>query len=172
MDFLELAKTRYSCRRFTDEPVNKEQLELILEAARSAPTATNAQAYKLWVVKSPEGIEKVNQATPFGFGAKTVIILGADAKKAWKRSFDDRNFAEVDAGIVGAHILLEVQQLGLGSTWVGVVDPAKLAELFPETAGYTIVGLFPVGHPAQDAAGQPSKKHADRRPLAETVSTL
>jgi nitroreductase len=45
MNFMELAKARYSCRKFTDQPVSEEQIQLILEAAQCAPTATNAQAY-------------------------------------------------------------------------------------------------------------------------------
>ena len=172
MNFMELARARYSCRKFTDQPVTDEQLQQILEAARCAPTATNAQAYKIWVVKSAEAIEKVNQATKNGYGAKTMLILGADPAKAWTREDDAHSFADVDAGIIGTHILFEVHQLGLGTTWVGRVNPAKLAELFPETAGYTIAGLFPIGVPSPEPAGQPSKKHTTRKPVSEIVSEL
>ena len=172
MDFLELAKARYSCRKFTEQPVSDEQIALILEAARVAPTATNAQAYRVWAVKSPEGIEKANQATKNGYGAKTILILGADRKSAWTRDTDGHSFADIDAGIVGTHILFEVQQLGLGTTWVGRVDAAKLWELFPETRGYDIAGIFPIGYPAPDGAGQPSKKHAMRKPLEEIAREL
>jgi len=172
MNFMELAKARYSCRKFTDQTVTDDQINQILEAARCAPTATNAQAYKLWVIKNPESIEKVNQATKNGYGAKTMILLGANRSGAWTRENDDHNFADVDAGIIGAHILFEVQALGLGATWVGRVDPEKLAELFPETKDYTIVGLFPIGYPSSEAAGQPSKKHTTRKPLSEVVGEL
>lgn len=172
MDFLELAGNRYSCRKFTDQPVEDSQIALILDAARCAPTATNAQAYRLWVVKSPEGIQKVNQATKNGYGAGTILILGTDRARAWTRETDGHNFADIDAGIVGAHILFEVQQLGLGTVWVGRVDAGKLWELIPETRGYEIVGLFPIGYPAPDGGGQPSQKHTTRRPLSETVQEL
>lgn len=172
MNFMELAKGRYSCRKFTDQPVTDEQLQQILEAARCAPTATNAQAYKIWVARSAEAIEKVNQATKNGYGAKTMLILGADPAKAWTRENDAHSFADVDAGIIGTHILFEVHQLGLGTTWVGRVDPTKLAELFPETAGYTIVGLFPIGYPAEAGGGKPSKMHTTRKPLEEVAAEL
>lgn len=171
MNFMELAKGRYSCRKFTDRPVTDEQLQQIIEAARCAPTATNAQAYKLWVVRRPEAIEKVNQATRNGFGAQTMLILGARPDAAWTRQDDGHNFADVDAGIIGAHILFEVHQLGLGTTWVGRVDPAKLGKLFPETKDYAIVGLFPIGVP-DPVGGQPSAKHTARKPLAEVVGEL
>ena len=172
MNFMELAKTRYSCRKFSDQPVSEEQLQLILEAAQCAPTATNAQAYRIWVIKTPEDIAKVNQATRNGYGAQTMLLLGAKPDDAWTREDDDHNFADVDAGIIGAHILFETHALGLGTTWVGRVDPAKLAELFPETKDYTIVGLFPIGYPSQEAGGQPSKKHTTRKSLAEIACEL
>lgn len=172
MNFLELAKARYSCRKFTDQAVTDDQINQILEAAQCAPTATNAQAYKLWVIKNPESIEKMNLATKNGYGAKTMLLLGAQPKAAWTRADDSHNFADVDAGIIGAHILFAVHALGLGTTWVGRVDPAKLAELFPETKDYSIVGLFPIGYPSSENAGQPSKKHTTRKPLSETVGEL
>lgn len=172
MDFMELAKARYSCRKFTEQPVTETQVQQIIEAARCAPTATNAQAYKIWVVRSPEAIEKVNQATKNGYGAGTMLILGADPKAAWTREDDSHSFADVDAGIIGAHILFEVHQLGLGTTWVGRVTPAKLAELFPEMAGYFIAGLFPIGYPAETGGGKPSKMHTTRKPLSEVAVEL
>lgn len=172
MNFIELAKARYSCRKFTDQPVTEEQIRQILEAAQCAPTATNAQAYKLWVLRTQEVIEKVNRATKNGYGAGTMLLLGAKPSAAWTRQDDSHNFADVDAGIIGAHILFEVHALGLGTTWVGRVDPEKLAEMFPETRDYTIVGLFPIGVPSPEAAGQPSKKHVTRKPLSEVASEL
>ena len=41
VNFLELAKERYSVRKFSDRPVEDEKLEKILEAAKAAPTARN-----------------------------------------------------------------------------------------------------------------------------------
>ena len=169
MDFMELARARYSCRAFTDEPVDRADLERIVEAARLAPTATNAQAWRLWIADTPEAVELVNRATPCGFGAKVILILGAKADEAWVRDTDGRCFADVDAGIVGTHILFETAQLGLGTTWVGKLDPAVLTGCFPEMAGYDILGLFPIGHPAPDPSGQPGRKHGLRKPKAETV---
>nr|WP_314987914.1 nitroreductase family protein [uncultured Stomatobaculum sp.] len=52
MDFLELARARYSCRKLTNAPVAAEKLERILEAARVAPTAKNLQPYRLFLLES------------------------------------------------------------------------------------------------------------------------
>ena len=59
MSFLELAKDRYSVRKFSDKPVEQEKIEQILEAAIVAPTACNNQPYKVWVIESEEALEKM-----------------------------------------------------------------------------------------------------------------
>ena len=66
--------------------------------------------------------------------------------------------------------MLAVHDLGLGSTWVGFFDVNKVHELFPETAGYDLVALFPVGYPADDA--EPSERHTLRKSEAEMVKFL
>ena len=170
MEFLELAHARYSCRKLSDRPVDPALVDRILEAAQCAPTAKNLQAYRLFVITGDEGAEKIKQTTRCDFGAKTFIVLGAVEADAWVRPFDGRNFADVDAGIVGAHILLEAQALGLGCTWVGWLDPEKLVSLFPALAGLAVVGLFPIGWPAEDA--EPAPRHFERRPKAEAVRYL
>lgn len=79
---------------------------------------------------------------------------------AWVRSFDKKNFAEVDASIAATHMMLAIEDLGLGTTWVANFDAPKLKALFPEMAGYELVAVFPVGYPEEGAA--PSPRHAER----------
>lgn len=76
------------------------------------------------------------------------------------RPFDKKNFADVDASIAATHIMLAIEDLGLGTTWVAHFDAPKLKELFPEMADYELVAIFPVGYPAEDAA--PSPRHTER----------
>ena len=84
------------------------------------------------------------------------------------RKYDGKNGADVDAAIVGTHIMLAASDLGLGNVWVGSFDPARIKADFPETEGYEVVCLFPVGVPA--AAAGPN--HAQRQPLAQFASEL
>ena len=172
MDFLTLAKERYSVRRLTDRPVEQEKIDKIIEAAIAAPTACNNQPFKIWVLQSPEALEKVCQTTPFKFvkEAPMVFVVGGDAGAAWKRRFDDHNFVDVDVSIVATHMMLEVQDLGLGTTWVGHFDPNRMRELFPEMKDYELVCVFGVGYPAADAT--PADGHAASRGRDELVSVL
>ncbi len=61
MNFLELAKNRYSCRSFMNKPVEQEKLNLILEAGKVAPTARNIQPQRILVITDKEKLAKLNQ---------------------------------------------------------------------------------------------------------------
>lgn len=171
MDFLTLATKRYSVRQLESRPVEKEKIDKIIEAARVAPTAVNFQAFKIWVIESKEAKEKLATACKFPFvtGAPVVFVVGGDRQKSWKRGADGYDFVDVDTAIAATHMMLEIHDLGLGTTWVGRFDPAKLAEQFPQMAGYSLIRIFGVGYPTADS--QPTAgwhdKYKDTEELAE-----
>jgi len=167
-EFTTLAKKRYSCRAFKDTPLSQVQIDNILDAARVAPTAANKQPVHVWVVKSPEALAKLKGATAYIYDAPVVFMVGAKPDAAWVRKYDGKNGADVDAAIVGTHIMLEASAQGLGNVWVGSFDPKKIAEDFPETAGYEIVCLFPVGYAAQEAG----PNHGKRQSMEEFSSVI
>ena len=172
MEFFTLAKERYSCRKFSDKPVEEEKLNKILEAGISAPTAKNAQPVKIWVIRNEKALEKVKALNPFKWmeNVKVIIAVGGINEGAFVRPFDSRNFEDVDASIVATHIMLAIHDLGLGSTWVGLFDSPKLKEAFPDMKDYDLVALFPVGYPADDA--EPSDRHAVRKDKSELVKYI
>lgn len=169
-DFLQLARDRYSCRDLSDKPVEAEKIDALVDAAVAAPTAVDRQPWHLWVVTDPGAVARLCACTRFSFGARVILMLGARADEAWVRKYDGRNFADVDASIVGTHIMLAAHDLGLGTTWVGHFDAPAVQEAFPETAGYDLVALFPIGYPADGA--EPAAKHFERRPIEELVTRL
>ena len=168
-DFLTLCHDRYSVRSLSERAVEDEKIEKILEAGITAPTAVNKQPAKIWVFKSRGCIDKISETTKFPFvkQAQVVFAVGSNEAEAWVRPFDQKNFADVDASIIATQMMLEIHELGLGSTWVGFFDEAKLKSFFPELEGYNIIALFPVGYPAED--GVPSERHALRKSREEIV---
>ena len=84
MDFIEIAKKRYSVRSYKDKKIEEEKLKKILEAAHVAPTAANLQPVRLIVVQSREGLAKIGKGANL-YGAPLAIIACADHKKAWVR---------------------------------------------------------------------------------------
>lgn len=170
MNYTELVKERYSCRKFSDKKVEQEKIDKIVDIAMAAPTATNAQPIKVWVLNSEDAIERVSEATTCMFGTKLVFAVGAKQDLAWVRPFDSKNFAEIDATIVATHIMLGIHDLGLGSTWVGYFNDEVLKSKFPQMKGYDIVALFPTGYPAEDAS--PAPKHTLSKPKEELIEVL
>ncbi len=166
-DFLTLAANRYSCRKFSEQPVSKEQVSAILTAGVLAPTAVDKQPWHAWVITGEEDVAKLTATTRFHFDAKTFIVVGSAANEAWVRKFDGYNYADVDAAIAATQMMLEVQDLGLGTTWVGHFDAPALKEAFPQMAAYNLLAIFPLGHPAADA--EPGPMHAKRKPVDELI---
>ena len=164
-DFLTLAKERYSCRSFSDRPVEREKLEKIIEAAIAAPTACDNQAWYLWEVTDPISQQVVRASTPFHFNAPVLLILGVKPDEAGESRMSKVNFADIDGGIVGAHILLAAQDLGLGALWVGDFNADAIQEAFTETDDYRMIGIFPIGYPADGA--MPSGHHSKRKAASE-----
>ena len=78
MSFFELAQKRYSSRKYSDQPVSDEQLEMVLEAGRLAPTAANKYPVKVFVIKSQENLEKIRSLTRNVFDAPVVLLVAHD----------------------------------------------------------------------------------------------
>lgn len=85
MDLLELLKKRYSVRKFDDRKVEKEKLDLILEAGRVAPTAVNFQPQRILVIESQEALENFKKCTPYHFNAPLALLICYDKSVSWKK---------------------------------------------------------------------------------------
>jgi nitroreductase len=167
MNFAELAAARYSVRSFLNKPVEREKLELILKAARSAPTAANRQPQRVLVLDGHEQLAKVDRCTTCRFDAPLVFLVCYDRKSAWTRDFDQEHSGWVDASIAATHMMLQAADLGLGTTWVMWFDPAAARTQFNLSDDMTPVAFLPVGYPAPDAF--PSNQHLDRLPPDKMV---
>ncbi len=170
MNFQELIKERYSCRKLSERKVDDALVEQLIEAANLAPTAVNRQPFKIFWMKSEAAKEAVRATTRYTFGADTFLVVGYRESEGWTRSFDNHSFAETDAAIAATHLMLAITDLGLATTWVGYFDAPRLQTLCPEMAGYELIALFPVGYAAEDA--EPSSRHAVRKQRGEMVEEL
>ena len=117
MNFIEIAKKRYSVRNYSSKKVEKEKLDKILQAAHVAPTAANLQPVHLIAVESKEGLEKISKGANI-YNAPLAIIVCADHNKAWVRPFDQKQTGDIDAAILTDHMMLEATELGLGTVSV------------------------------------------------------
>ena len=166
MDFLKLAKERYSCRSFSTKEVEQEKIDMILEAARVAPTARNLQPQKILVLTKKEKIDKIRECTKYGWNAPMFMTVFYDKDISYKReSYDNKDFGMIDASIVVTHMLLEIQSLGLGTTWIGAFNANKLCEVYNIPNNLEPIAILPIGYPSDDA--KPSKLHDIRKDITE-----
>ena len=171
MNFLQLAKDRYSVRAFRPEKVKQEDLDAILAAGLAAPTACNNQPQKIYVVQKPEQLQALASVCRCTFGAPTILVIGYDTTRDWKNKFTPGlSSGETDAAIVCTHMMLAAWEQGVGSCWVGYFKDTDISRVLglPETVRVT--ALLPMGYPAEDAA--PLPLHEQTRDLLDTVTFL
>lgn len=166
-DFLKLASSRYSVRKFQPQPLREEDLKKILAAGHLAPTACNRQPQRILVVNTPEGIAKLRRCTECHFGAPAALLVCYDRDDCWRRKYDGKTSGEADAAIVATHMMLEAASLGVGTTWVMHFIPEAMREEFGIPEHIEPVALLVMGYPAKEA--RPSQSHAECRPEQELV---
>ena len=150
MEYSELIAPRYSVRAYCSDPVEDEKLELILQAARLAPTAANRQPIQLIVLHTAGREAEIGRIyrRPWFVQAPIVIAVCAISSQAWVRESDRFNARLIDAAIVADHLILEAANLGLGTCWVAAfdVDAARNVLCLPAEAEPVI--FTPLGYPA------------------------
>ena len=162
MSFVDIARERFSERHFAPTPIEPEKLDLIMEAGRLAPTARNLQPQRILVVQNPEGLEKIDRGTNCRFGAPCVFVLAYDMNVA-SHNPDVVDFGIVDTSIVATHMMLQAQELGVHSCWVGLIDPSELRRQFNIPRNLRIISVMPMGYPAEES--HPAHLHEESQPV-------
>jgi nitroreductase len=165
--FLDLAKSRYSVRKYEDRAVEAEKLTAILEVGRIAPTAANKQPCIFLVLNNGGSIEKLCKACN-PHGAPLAIIICADKNTAWVRPFDKANMVEIDSTIAADHMMMCAQDLGLSSCWITYFDPKIARKEFNIPDNVVPVNILAIGYSA-DEPQSPDRFTQTRKPLDSMV---
>lgn len=168
MSFIEIAKKRYSVRKYSDRAVESEKLEKIIEAAHVAPTAANLQPVKLIVVQSEEGLNKLGKAANT-YDAPIAIIVCADHSKAWTRPFDGKKTTDIDATILTDHMMHEATELGLGTCWVCYFKADIISKEFRLPDNLEPINILAIGY--ADEIPADSNRHVKERIAVEKLVT-
>ena len=175
MNFMELAAARYSVRAYQQEQIEDEKLQKILEAGRLAPTAANRQPQRIYVLKSPEAMEKARSVTRMMYNAPMALLVCYDSDVSWKATVntfgEDYEGGEVDAAIVTTSMMMQATELGVGTLWVRGFSAGKASEAFQLPEQIHPVCFLLLGYPAENAP-RGSKNHTARKELQETVTEL
>lgn len=167
MDFYTLAKSRYSIRSFTNEHLDKETIDKILSAGHVAPTGCNNQPQRILVLNTDSSVEKLKNCTKCHFNAPCAMLVCYNKDEVWRRKYDGKSCGVADACIVATHMMLQAQELGIGSCWVMHFDPFKMREEFNIPENIEPVALLVMGKPSPNAL--PLALHDEKRSIDETV---
>lgn len=170
MEFKEVIKARYSCKKYGDRKVAPEKIQAILEAGRLAPTAKNLQEQHVYVIQSAEGLAKIDEVTPCRYGAQTVLVVAFDKTNVFTYPGEKRDSGIEDASIVATHMILAAADEGVDSCWLNNFDPDKLAASLGLPENEEILMAMDLGYAAEGTGPLPN--HNSRKPLAETVSYI
>ncbi len=173
MNFLEIAQTRQSCRKYhPDRPVEPEKLEAILEAVRLAPSACNGQPYHLTVCRG-ETATAVAKATmgmgmnQFAADAPVVIVLSEmpyTKTAALGAKVKGNDYRSIDIGIAAAYLTAEAAAQGLGTCILGWLDDTKIRDICGLSHPVRLV--VTVGYPADTPR---AKKRKTREELVTEI---
>ncbi len=170
MEFNEVIKNRFSCKKFDGRQVDKEQLDAILEAGRLAPTAKNLQEQHIYVVQSQEGLAKLDKLTPCRYGASTVAVVAFDKTNVFTYPGEKRDSGVEDATIVATHMMLAAHAQGVDSCWINFFDPEIMAKELGMNENEEVLMMLDLGYGVEGT--QPLVTHNKRKDISELVSYL
>jgi nitroreductase len=150
---IELIFRRRSIRKFTDQPLEKETLTLLLQAGMAAPSAVNSQPWEFIVITDPEMLSKLRDKLRFArHNAPAAIVVLGSPERA--NNAAGRMFWQQDCSAAMENMLIAAVGLGLGAVWIGIhpVQPFVRAvrEILEIPERVTPLGMMQVGHPAEE----------------------
>lgn len=168
MEFQKLIRNRYSCRDYANTPLKHEEVDLILEAGRLAPSAVNNQPWHFIILNTPTSLEKVHQAynREWFKKAPVVIVICGDNQASWKRR-DGKDHMDIDIAIATDHMTLQAAELNIGSCWVCNFDAASCKKSLELPDNVEPLVFLPLGYPLDKA--EDSVKHNSRKSLNDIV---
>lgn len=171
MDFTQVIKDRYSCKKYdTTRVISEEQLNAILEAGRVAPTAKNLQEQHIYVAQSEKALTVIDKHTPCRYGATTVLVVAWDKNNVYTYPSGTRESGVEDATIVATHMILAAANAGVDSCWVNCFYPENLAKELGLPENEEILMLMDLGFAAEGA--EPLANHFSRKPINETTTKI
>ena len=168
-DFLTLAKKRFSARGYLEKPVENEKLNLVLEAARIAPTAANKQPVKIFVFTKGEKRYQINAVYDRSWmhSAPVLFVVCADHAQAWKHPKLDYDAGIIDVSIMVDHMTLAATDVGLATCWICNFDVQKCSEILNLDKNIEPVALLSMGY--SEKTGNEKRHQSDRKSMNDIV---
>jgi nitroreductase len=168
MNVFEAIKERRSIRSFKEQDVKEEDIEMLIEAARWAPSAGNIQPWEFIIVRRHELKKELAEAAfgqAFVEEAPIVIVVCADENRSFQ-GYSVRGktlYCIQDTAAAIQNIHLTAHSLGLGTCWIGAFSEGETARILKVPNGVRPVAIVPIGYPAESPAPR------NRRPINQII---
>jgi len=164
MELFETLLKRRSCRDFTNQEVKKEDIDKILHAAMSGPSACNTKPWKFFVVKDESKLVELRKATRYSnINGKIAIVVCGDLSRALPLELQDYWIEDTSAAT--ENILLAATALGLGSLWCGVYPQKRNIEnvkkILDLNAKTIPLGIIYIGYAKKES--EPRDQYEEKR---------
>ncbi len=148
---------RRSIRKYTSEPVSREQIEDILKAAMAAPTAVNDKQWVFYVITDQKLKDELADTSPyskFASEAPVIIVLAYHETEG-----NAPEFAQINMALVSENLMVEAENIGLGTVMLGVAPHEERMQAIEKILNMQddlrAFAMFPIGYPDQ----RPADKH-------------
>ncbi len=196
MDVKEAIRTRRSIRWYDGKKIPTGAIAEVMNAARLAPSGCNAQPWRFYVVQDLKTVEllKQNEAFPqaFVYKAPAIIVCCGDAdayidRYGGENQIEDGTVPEDpeerkamfsivmgkntmrtirDVSIASAFMVLRATELGLGTSYIGLINEAAIRKTLNLPRRLVIPFVITMGYPAQVPSRTPRKELRDIWPGA------
>jgi nitroreductase len=171
MEFYDVIKTRRSIRKYKKEPVPDNSLNRILNSARLAPSGSNRQKWKYYVVKDQKMINKLASACgEQDWIAQAPVVIAATG---WRLGYNRGGYMGemsfiMDVAISFTHLILAARAENLGTCWIGDFDNEAVKKILGIKGEEEVVAVTPLGYPD----GIEFSKVTNRKPLEDIFEEI
>ena len=153
-DIFDVMAERRSIRKYLEEDVSERDLNVILEAACSAPSAGNLQAYDIVVVRDPTKrklLAKASYNQTFMARAPVHLVFFSVPRRS-ARVYGPRGmelYSLQDATIAATFATLAAHALGYGTCWIGAFDDNAVRSILDAPQDRRPVAIITIGRPGE-----------------------
>jgi nitroreductase len=169
MLIMDLIQHRRSVRLYLDKAVEREKILKCLEAARLAPSAVDMQPWKFIVVddksirdrlfkRAFHGIYSFNQ---WASNVPVFVVVVIDKRGLMSKLMDiarDNLRALLDIGIATEHLVLQAEELGLGTCWMGGLDEKEVQKVLNIPRNKKVAVIIALGYPDDREIKHPQER--------------
>ncbi|MBS3782558.1 MAG: nitroreductase family protein [Candidatus Thermoplasmatota archaeon] len=161
-DLLKVIKERRSIRDYKDEEISKESIKTLLESARWAPSGSNIQAWRIYVVKGDK-LESIKKFSPGLLSDPPIIfVMCADIEEAENKGgkLSKDVLTKMDIAIAAQNICLQASSIGLGTCYIGSFNKKAIREILELPDHHVPELILTVGRPKK-IPDPPKRKNLD-----------